>query len=71
MFDLVISLVILAALVLAFGAWKLWRRGEGRKAVLMAVLAAVMLANAVIWLAPTQGGASLADSARGQETTGR
>lgn len=70
MFDLVISLVILAALALGYGAYRLWQRGEGRKAGLMALLAVVMVMNAVIWLAPTESGTSLADVAQGEAAVG-
>ncbi|RPF72346.1 hypothetical protein [Aurantiacibacter spongiae] len=63
MFDFVISLVILAAVALAAGAVFLFRRGDRRRAVLMAVLSMVMIANAVIWLAPMEGGGSMAERA--------
>lgn len=53
MADLALSLTMLAALALLAGAAILWlRRGERRKALLMAVAAAVALANVAIWSLP-------------------
>lgn len=63
MFDLIVSLVILAAMALLAGAFVLYRKGIVRQALLMGVLALVMIANAAIWLIPTADGESLADSA--------
>ncbi|MGB3166066.1 MAG: hypothetical protein WBA68_04735 [Alteraurantiacibacter sp.] len=63
MFNLVISLVILAALALVAGAIVMVRRGNRKQAGLMALLAAVMIVNAAIWLVPTESGQSLADAA--------
>ncbi|MCB2066212.1 MAG: hypothetical protein KDE15_06175 [Erythrobacter sp.] len=71
MFDLAISLLMLSAIVLVSGAVVLWRRGNARKATLMAVLAVVMVVNVVIWLAPTSSGVSLADVAQEDEAAGR
>ena len=58
MFDLIISLVMLAAILLLGGAALLLRKGEGKRAALMFVLALVMLANAAIWLIPDENGDS-------------
>ena len=63
MFDLVVSLVVLAAVALLGGAVVLLRKGNRKQAVLMAVLAAVMLGNVAIWLVPTDDGKSLANAA--------
>ena len=64
MSDLVLSLVMLAAAVLAGGAYSLYRKGNMQKALLMAVLAFVMIANVVIWVLPTSdGGESLQEAA--------
>jgi len=63
MSDLVISIIMLAVAVLAGGAYAQHRRGERKKAMLMAILALVMLGNIVIWLAPTSSGDSLGDAA--------
>lgn len=56
MFDLILSIIILAAIALAVGAFVLWRKGVTRQAMLMAILAFIMLANAAIWLWPMEGG---------------
>lgn len=58
MMDWVLSIVVLAAAALLAGAWFLWRRGEGRRALLMAALAFVMLANVAIWTVPDAGGSA-------------
>jgi hypothetical protein len=55
----VLSLLMLAALALAAGAFYLWRReGYRRQAVLMLVLAAIALINVAIWTLPSPGGQS-------------
>ncbi len=56
MFDLVISIVVLAAIALAAGAFVLWRKGITRQAMLMAILSFVMIINVAIWLVPMAGG---------------
>ena len=54
--DLMLSLLMLAALALIGGAILRWRRdGFVRQVWLMLILAAVMLANVAIWALP--GGA--------------
>ena len=53
MADFALSLTMLAALALSGGAIVLWRRGEGRKALLMVAAALVALANVAIWSLPT------------------
>lgn len=53
MADIALSLTMLAVIALAGGAVVLWRRGERRKAGLMAAAAAVALANVAIWSLPT------------------
>ncbi len=63
MFDFLVSIVILAAIALLAGAVALYRRGNTKQALLMAVLVAVMIANVAIWLIPTTGGESLSDVA--------
>lgn len=51
--DLVNSIVMLVALALIVGAVFLLRRGGAvKQAVLMLVLAAVMIADVVIWALP-------------------
>ncbi len=73
MFDLVISIIILAAVALAAGAFVLWRKGVTKQAMLMAILAFVMIANVAIWLVPMQDGATpieAADAAIAQDEAG-
>jgi predicted alpha/beta hydrolase len=56
--DWIFSLVTLAALALVLGAVALWRRGGARRqAWLMLLLAAVMIANVLIWAVPLPDGA--------------
>ncbi len=55
--DLVLSLMMLAALALAAGAAFLWlKRGARKQAALMLVLAVVLLANVAIWTLPYANG---------------
>jgi hypothetical protein len=53
MADFALSLTMLAAILLLGGAFVLFRRGDRRKALLMAVAALVALANVAIWVAPS------------------
>ncbi len=74
MFDLVISIIVLAAIALAAGAFVLWRKGITKQALLMAVLAFVMFVNVAIWLVPMDGGQTpieAADSAVAEEEAGQ
>jgi hypothetical protein len=51
--DLMLSLLMAAALALIVGAIVRWRReGAGRQVWLMLAAAAVMLANVAIWAIP-------------------
>ena len=59
-----LSLAMLTGFALIAGALFLWRRGERQRPALMAILAAVMIANVVIWSLPTTGGATLASGAQ-------
>lgn len=61
--DLVLSLVMLAALALLAGAAVLWRRGNRQQAGLMALLAAIMLVNVAIWTVPGSDGEAPVDRA--------
>ena len=57
MTDIVLSIVMLAALALVAGSFFLWRRtGATRNALLMVLLAVVALANVAIWVLPDAGG---------------
>lgn len=54
MADAALSLTMLAALALLAGAAVLWvKRGERRKALMMALAALVALANVAIWSLPS------------------
>lgn len=54
--DLVLSILVLAAIALLLGAAYLWQRGERQRPLLMLVLAVIMAANVAIWTLPTKGG---------------
>ena len=55
--NMVLSILMLAAGALLLGAFALWRRGGARKQiVLMLILAAVMVANVLIWTVPGPDG---------------
>ncbi len=56
MFDLIISIIVLAAVALTVGGFVLWRKGFTRKAMLMGLLAFIMLANVAVWLVPMEDG---------------
>ena len=57
MTDIVLSIVMLAALALLAGAVVLWRRtGEVKNPALMVLLAAIALVNVMIWTLPQPGG---------------
>jgi hypothetical protein len=54
--DAVLSVVMLTAVALIAGAIFQWRRGARRQAGLMLALAAVMIANVLIWTVPDSTG---------------
>ncbi|MBY6014358.1 hypothetical protein KUV75_05520 [Qipengyuania gaetbuli] len=57
MLDTVLSLVVLAAALLLFGAYMLWKRtGNMKNAALMVVLAVIAVVNVMIWTVPTADG---------------
>lgn len=57
MTDIVLSIVMLAALALVAGAFVLWRRtGEAKQPTLMVVLAVIAVLNVLIWTIPSTGG---------------
>jgi uncharacterized membrane protein len=57
MTDIVLSIVMLAALALLAGAVVLWRRtGEVKNPALMVLLAVVAVVNVMIWTLPQAGG---------------
>ena len=63
MMDLILSLLVLAALAMAGGAYLQWRRGARKHASLMLVLAVVMIANVLIWTLPDKDGTAPIDRA--------
>lgn len=57
MTDIVLAIVMLAALALVAGAYFLWRRtGEAKNPALMVVLAVIAVANVLIWTVPSGDG---------------
>ncbi len=55
MFDVVMSITVLAAFVLMGGSVWLWRKqGPGKQSILMMIMAFVILANVVIWVVPLE-----------------
>lgn len=57
MTDIVLSIVMLAAVALVAGAFVLWRRtGEVKNPALMVLLAAIAVVNVLIWTVPTANG---------------
>jgi hypothetical protein len=57
MTDIVLSIVMLAALALVAGAVVLWRRtGQVKQPALMVLLAVIAVLNVLIWTVPSAGG---------------
>ncbi len=57
MTDIVLSIVMLAALALVAGAVSLWRRtGEVKNPALMVFLAVIAVVNVLIWTLPSTDG---------------
>lgn len=57
MTDIVLPIVMLAAIALVAGAVVLWRRtGEVKNPALMVLLAMVAVVNVLIWTLPSTGG---------------
>lgn len=63
MFDLVMSIMVLAAIALALGAIAMFRRGQRKQAGLMVIMVLVIVVNLGIWLLPDADGNTLADAA--------
>ena len=62
MTDIVLSIVVLAAIALVAGAGLLYRRtGVAKQPLLMLLLAAIALANVAIWTVPDEEGAAPLD----------
>lgn len=68
MLDIVLSLLVLAALALIGGAFVLFRRGFRKQAGLMVVAALVALMNVAIWTIPDSEGRSPIDGVPDDET---
>lgn len=57
MTDIVLSIVMLAALALLAGAFVLWRRtGQVKQPALMVLLAVIAVLNVLVWTIPTETG---------------
>ncbi len=57
MTDIVLSIVMFAALALVAGSVVLWRRtGEVKNPALMVLLAVIAVVNVLIWTLPSTGG---------------
>ena len=55
--NLVLSIVMLAAVALLVGAFVLWKRtGDAKKPMLMVLLAAIAALNVAIWTVPDSSG---------------
>ena len=62
--DMILSVLVLAAVALIGGAILLWRRDGLKKQVwLMLLLAAVMIGNVLIWTVPDKDGTAPIDRA--------
>ena len=62
--DTVLSILVLAAVALAGGALFLWRRGGATKQVwLMLLVAAILIANVLLWTIPYSSGTAPVDRA--------
>ncbi len=66
--NTVLSIVMLAAFALLAGAYALWRRtGSIKQPALMAVLAAIAIANVLIWALPDSSGESPLEQVKAAE----
>lgn len=59
--NLVLSVMMLAAIALLLGAAALWRRGVRKQAALMVLLAIIAVINVLIWTVPDAGGRAPVD----------
>lgn len=68
MTDVVLSIVMLAAILLLVGAFALWRRtGEAKQPALMVILAIIAVGNVLIWTIPDADGNSPMEQAEAVE----
>ena len=62
--DAILSVLVLAAVILAGAAVWRWRReGASKQVWLMLVLAVIMIANVLIWTVPNKDGTAPIDRA--------
>ncbi len=67
MLNAILSIAMLSAFLLLFGAWKRWRRDEDSQQMwLMVAAALVIFANVGIWVVPDEKGQSLVTGAAEQ-----
>ena len=60
MLNAILSVAMLSAFLLLFGAWKRWQRDGGSQQMwLMVAAALVIFANVAIWVVPDDKGQSL------------
>ena len=60
MLNAILSLAMIAAFLLLFGAWRRWRRdGLSQQMWLMIAASLVIFANIAIWVVPDEKGNSL------------
>jgi drug/metabolite transporter superfamily protein YnfA len=68
MTDIVLSIVMLAALALLAGAYALWRRtGQVKQPALMVLLAVIAALNVAIWTIPAPSGQAPIDQLKAQQ----
>lgn len=69
MMDIVLSLLVLAALALVVGAYFGWRKGVPKKQIgLMLLLAVIMAINVAIWTVPDDAGTAPVDRIDAEQT---
>ncbi|MBU7581235.1 MAG: hypothetical protein KAF27_12360 [Porphyrobacter sp.] len=62
MMDIVLSIVMLAAIALVAGAFALWRRtGDAKNPALMVLLAVIAVINVLLWTLPSADGKAPVD----------
>ncbi len=67
MLNAILSIAMLSAFLLLFGAWKRWQRdGASQQMWLMVAAALVIFANVGIWVVPDEKGQSLVTGAAEQ-----
>ena len=55
MFDVVMSVAVLAIVALVYGGVVNWRSGDRRRGVLMVIAALVLAGNVALWILPVPG----------------